>query len=854
MSSKRNRSFTKSVKGKVLLGFFVAAIALGSSWIVSKIAFENMLEKLEILSTPSEKLRIVNKVFKDILLLDQLQNARPLPEKEDSIKQQFLNQSAQLIRTLDTLSFFCRDTPLQVIRIDSMKSILIARDSIYSDYVKVRSKLVNNKALSEEVHSISGLITTKKKKKPDSTVITTERRTTTTTVYTEPVASAAPEAEKKGFFNRVFGNKKVKTAPPVVVPKIVRKEEVTSHIDTLTVAREDSTIEQVGVAVQAIEKSQRARTDRFVNREHELTTAGNALVGQLRNVMQEVEGEIVRQASTDGLQTQNMVGESINQIEYIMIGFFFLTALLAYFIFTDITRSSKYRYELEEAKEEAEYHSMAKQRFLSNMSHEIRTPLQSIIGYAEALKKEEKPKKEDLETLHSASEHLLYLVNEVLDYSRIISDQFTFEERTFAITPLLNEVVKMLSPTATAKSLVLSLENSLGADVYLKGDPFRLRQILYNLLTNAIKFTEKGQVTLRVTHTEIKNNYTVKFEVEDTGIGLSKEQANRVFNQFEQADPSIARRFGGTGLGLSIVKALVDAMGGTIEVNSTLNKGTTFIVNTDFPKGETPTGITDKSLEKTYNITGKVWLVDDDAFILKWCASVLESHHIAHECFSSAEEVLAREWDNEVTVVLTDMRMPGLNGAELCQRLRKVAAKSVKIYVLTAQALPEEQSNLLEMGFDGILMKPFHANEILDLLQANSDNQPVKIPVNPPVVSAEKLSSAPDFSVLEEMTFGDESLLKEILEQFVKDTRTDLSHLKDSISNNDVETITEIAHRLSGRIGQIGAPEISVQFRKIEVSLRENPESISASELNETVAEADLLIEQIDEKILSYSI
>ncbi len=154
----------------------------------------------------------------------------------------------------------------------------------------------------------------------------------------------APEAEKKGFLNRVFGNKKAKPAPAIVTPKVVRKEEVTSHIDTLTVAREDSTIEQVGVAVQAIEKSQRARTDRFVNREHELTTAGNALVGQLRNVMQEVEGEIVRQASADGLQTQNMVGESINQIEYIMIGFFFLTALLAYFIFTDITRSSKYRY------------------------------------------------------------------------------------------------------------------------------------------------------------------------------------------------------------------------------------------------------------------------------------------------------------------------------------------------------------------------------------------------------------------------------------------------------------------------------------------------------------------------------
>jgi len=639
------------------------------------------------------------------------------------------------------------------------------------------------------------------------------------------------------------------------MPKIFKQEEVvTSHIDTLSIVREDSTIEKVGVAVQAIEKSQRIRTNRFVNREQELTTAGNALVGQLRNVMQEVEREIVKQDSSDGLQTQNMVGESINRIEYIMIGFFLLTALLAYLIFTDITKSNKYRFALEEAKEEAEYHSMAKQRFLSNMSHEIRTPLQSIIGYAEALKKDDKPKKEDLETLHSASEHLLYLVNEVLDYSRIISDQFTFEERTFAITPLLVEVIKMLRPTATAKSLALSLENTLSSDLYLKGDPFRLRQILYNLLTNAIKFTEKGDVVLRISGVENGDDISIKFEVEDTGIGLTKEQANRVFNQFEQADPSIARRFGGTGLGLSIVKALVDAMGGMIEVDSKLGKGTTFIVHTDFPKAAIPVLTANKFLEKEYNINGKVWLVDDDVFILKWCASVLESHHIAHACFSSAEEVLDTAWDDAVTVVLTDMRMPGLNGAELCQRLRKIAPASLKIYVLTAQALPEEQSALLDLGFDGILMKPFHSSEILDLLQANSDNQPLIIKNDQPVKLIPASYGQPDLSVLEEMTFGDEALLKEILEQFVKDTRYDLSELQNAVSNSDTEIITEISHRLSGRIGQVGSSGISARFRKIEISLREDPESISASELMETVAEADLLIEQIDEKILTYSI
>lgn len=850
MSSLRNRAISKSVKGKVLLGFLVAFVALGSSWMISKLAFKNMVDKLEVLSTPNEKLRIVNKVFKDILQLDQLQNARPTIEKQDSIKQQFFSQSAQLQSTLDTLSFLCRDSRLQVSRIDSMKILLMARDSIYSDYVKVRSKLVNNKDLSDEVHTISGLITTKKRAKPDSTVITTERRTTTTTTYTELVVPPVVEEEKKGFLNRVFGSKKTKTPAPVSVPKTIRKEEVTSHIDTLSIVKEDSVIEKVEVAVHAIEKAQRMRTNKFVSREQELTTAGNSLVGQLRNVMQEVQGEVVRQVSADGLQVQNTVGNSINLIEYVMIGFLFLTALLAYLIFTDITKSNKYRYELEEAKEEAEYHSMAKQRFLSNMSHEIRTPLQSIIGYTEALTKDEKPKKEDLETLHSASEHLLYLVNEVLDYSRIISDQFTFEERTFAITPLLTEVIKMLRPTASAKSLTLLLNNELDTDIYLLGDPFRLRQILYNLLTNAIKFTESGQVRLSTTSVASDGQMLVRFEISDTGIGLSHEQMLRVFNQFEQADPSIARRFGGSGLGLSIVKALVDGMGGDIRVTSELGKGTTFTVEVPFEKSSRPQNKQDESNDKKYSINGKVWLVDDDAFILKWCASILAAQHIPHESFSSAEEVLGTAWDNDVTVVLTDMRMPGMNGGELCMHLRKIAPKHVKIYVLTAQALPEEQIKLMEMGFDGILMKPFHSYELLDLLQTTSDNNHILLPA----ATFSKDSEEPDLSVLREMTFGDEALLKEILEQFVKDTRNDLDQLKKDIEEDHKENIPEIVHKLSGRIGQIGASTLSSTFRRFEVSLRENPESISKDELKSAIFQADSLIEHIDEKIVSYSI
>jgi signal transduction histidine kinase/CheY-like chemotaxis protein len=842
MSTLRDPYFLKSVKGKILLGFFIASLALATSWITSKLAFDNMLAKLEDLSTPDDKLRLVNKIFKNILQLDHLQNERKL--KGEALNEDVLSKSTELLATLDSLSVMSFGDDMQVIRIDSMKNILKARDKIYGNYVKVRTKLVSNKALEDEVKSISGLITTKLK--PDSTVVKTEKRTTTTTVYTEVPDTAQKAGEKKGFFGRVFGGNKKSKKTPVEPSKVVQKQEVNVQVDTIKVAQEDSTIEKVGEAVHAIEKSQKIRTTSFVDREQELAAARNSLVKQLLSIMQEVEREVLKQSNKQSLQAKSIMEGSVKYLEWIMLGFFFLTAVMAYLIFTDITKSNEYRSQLEEAKEEAEYHSMAKQRFLANMSHEIRTPLQSIIGYAEALKNDEKPRKEDLETLHSASEHLLYLVNEVLDYSRIISDRFTFEDRVFSINPLLNEVIQVLRPTALSKGLVLRLENSLTPNLYLHGDPFRLRQVLYNLLTNAIKFTENGEVILKV-HGHISGDVVkIEYQVSDTGIGLSQEQVQRIFTQFEQADPSISRRFGGTGLGLSIVKALVEGMSGNVHVSSTPGQGTTFFVTTSMKKAET-LELAEEAPERDYRINGKVWLVDDDAFILKWCSSVLEMNGIPHTSFSSAEEVLNRPWDNQVKYLLTDMRMSGMNGAELCKRLRKSAPEDVKFFVLTAQALPEERKNLLSMGFDGYLMKPFHSKELLELLESCSS------PIGPSVqIPAHNLDF--DFSMLNEMTFGDESLLREILEQFAKDSRQDITSLRSYVANGEADHAHELMHRMAGRTGQIGAKDLSARFRALEIGLRENPSEVSGDEISQVLTDAASVIDQVEERALSYSI
>ncbi len=834
MFSSQEKSVFGSVKSKVILGFLVASVALGASWIISKIAFEGLLHRLEAYTTPDEKLRHINQVFKEIVLLDHVQNT--LQDDTQENREVFIYHSEALLARLDSLSQLNLDNPIQIVRIDSMKKILLEREQIYDNYMEVRKKLMNNKAFSKEVRNISGLITINKNNQ-DSTIVKTQKKVTTTTVYTDvPNTTEPSEEDKRGLITRIFKSKKSKKEPAPTPPKIVKKQEVDVIIDTLRIAQKDSTIDKVGKAVHAIEKSQKLRTNRFVDREKELATTGNNLITQLLSVMHNIEQDAIRQSEIDKSQTQTMVTASIDHIEWVMLGFFFLTVFLAYFILSDITKSNDYREQLEEAKDEAEYHSMAKQRFLSNMSHEIRTPLQAIIGYSEVLKNSQKPKKQDLETIHAASEHLLHLVNDILDYSRIVSNQFTFEKRTFSINQVLQEVIHMLQPTAQAKSIELKLINHLNENVFLISDPFRLRQILYNLLSNAVKFTETGEVSLKVDGVENQNNYQIKLQVTDTGIGLTKEQQLRIFNQFEQADQSISRKYGGTGLGLSIVKSLVEGMNGTISIDSTPKKGTTFTLNFTMKKGTAVVVSQSKTNQKTYNIPAKVWLVDDDAFILKWCASVLELNQVDFTCFSSAEEVLGHPWDTGVGYVLTDMRMSGMNGAELCEKLKKKAGDHVKFFVLTAQALPEEQEKLLQMGFDGILMKPFHSNELMDLL----NNEARKEPINQPQL---------DLQNLESMAFGDEELIKEILQQFLTDSKSDNSKLNEHFTNQNFEEVMETAHRLAGRTGQIGASELSLKFRKIETDIRNHQIFPHQADIEAIAQELEITMQLIETKI-----
>lgn len=782
----------------MIIAFLLGFVALVLAWTVSKVAFREMLTTVQSVSAPDEKLLVVNQLFRDITKLDQFQRSQSF-QNPGSYKS-FFKESDSLRSKMDTLKRLYSGDKLQIEQINKMKGLLKKRDSLFMTYLRVREGLVNGRAFSSQINSLTGLIS-RSSSEMDSTIVKTEQTHSTTTI------PAQREERDRGFFNRLFGKKKADTTSAVV------QEEINITIDTLARVNTDSVVQEMENAVKTLALRQRERSDRFISQEIELANAGNILINQILDVLEQVEKDVISQVELSNLRAQEVVNHSANRIEMIMLIFLFITAVFAYMILTDIGKSNRYREELELARDEAEYHGQAKQRFLSSMSHEIRTPLQSIIGYAEQLQDQERVDRKNLKAIYNSAIHLLHIVNEVLDYSRIVSGKFKFHRSIFNISEVMDEVVTIMTPQAERKGLNIRMNNRIIGSNLLIGDPFRLKQILLNVVGNAVKFTTEGEVVLAVTSRIVKRKAYLSIEVTDTGMGISEEDIKRIFTEFEQASNYVPTNENGTGLGLSIVKTLVESQGGTIDVKSVLGEGTSFTLNLRYTVPKENRKLTEQQIGESKDFKGLVWLVDDDPFILQLCCNLLDKHHVRYKAFSLPSQLLEEPISEDLSLIMMDIRMPEMNGTELCRRMREKLSDSVRIVALTAQALPEERASILGQGFDALLMKPFRETDLTGLLRGQLSAE---------VSTTEQVpQDVIDLSMIEKMAFGDEEMVKQILERFCEDNRKDAGIVTEALKVQNRDELTLLLHRLAGRTSQLGARSLGAAFRAEELLLHQ---------------------------------
>lgn len=803
----------RSIRKKILISFFVLMSLGVAAFFYSYLGVLNASETLSNAPASTHKLTLINQTL--VKIYESESNARLYSATNDeAYLKEYIRQNGIIDSSLQVLRNISYNSEQQL----QLVNILV----LQSQKSKLIKELIDLKKLKIHPGDYSKVF---KNRKSDSIEVEMKQK-----VFSSANAMSATEApaKKRSFFARLkalFKDDETKKVDAQI------KHGLQSKVDSVSFTQKtkDKGVADIRRQVERLRANEEMQSKELAAREVDLLKRDKLLTDRMLFQITKLSHEEVLMNRKQLEKFDEASSEYTQRILLLGISSVFIIAIFLFLIIRDVKINTEMQKQLEDSNDKIQELLKVKERFLANMSHEIRTPLSAIVGFSELLLKKRAFSDEEVLAINTSAKHLHAIVNEILDYSKVESNNIELEITVFSPEELAKEVISEMSIKAKEKTIDLFL-NIADIPIAIKADRMRLKQVLLNLVSNAIKFTDQGEVIVNI----FEQDDQLKFEVVDTGIGIPEGAQTKIFDEFTQADGTVARKFGGTGLGLSISRKLVLLMGGDLRLVSKEGLGSTFSISFPLDVVESDEAIASPlPTLSSQSVPSRVLFIDDDAFVRLLISKILTANSISFDEAHNGIEGTEKSRKGIYNLIITDLHMPGMSGIDTVKAIKEFNPNA-KVLFLSADMSDSMQSEMRSVGANGILQKPFSEVELLTAITNILNPSSGETPKGTPVAGADALC---DLSKVAAFVGDNHDELKLIISTFVSSADDAISFINDNNLEGNEKMIADQAHKLLTGFRQFEIAKGVEYLRSIEKCRN----GVSLSEVQDDILELQKL-------------